>query len=286
MRSIKFVNSNGAELEIAESWPFVLESIKGCDAASVKLKTKPMFNQNGINYYGSLLNPRYIDCTIVAKHTKEKDLNDSVQKLYDVFNSTTEKGVLTVTFDRGRTQVTKQIEAVVYDGPAEGAQLPGENAIRMHIGFFCPDPPWKNVVEQSLKLVGFVGGLTLPFTLPFSLATQGDIKEIDYDGTVTAPLLIEFRGPASMPKIWKDETGETIEVEVDIAEGESLFINTHPTDIYAYTVKDGVTTSAMNYVKVENEYFGLTKGKNTLKFSASSGSPEVYVNYRDCYIGA
>ena len=126
----------------------------------------------------------------------------------------------------------------------------------------------------------------LPATFPISLAQQGDQIDIDYTGTLPAPLLIEFRGPAEVPKITKMQTQEFVEVNIEILEGEKLFIDTTPGEIDVYKDDgEGNITPAFNYINPSSQYFQLTSGTNTLAFSAGSGSPEVYLSWREQFVG-
>lgn len=280
MRKIQYINAYGQSLTISDSWPFVLEDIRGTESPSIRLLTQQQYQQDGIDLYGTLLNPRYIDVSIAIKGDDQAQVDERRNELIDLFSGRCGIGLLKYTNEMG----TYQIGAQVYDGPVDGAPLPGYKGQRINIGFYCPKPAWESTLLTTKKMVGFTGGLTLPLTLPLKLADQGDILDINYAGTLDAPLLIEFRGPATMPKIWNQDD-ETIEVELSLAEGESLFINTLPNDVDIYKVINNVQINANNYVKFGNNYFQLIKGLNTLQFSSASGDPEVYISWRTQMIG-
>ena len=281
MKKITFTNANGDSLEIAQSIPFFLQEIRGLGAPLVTPLVQTGYNQDGTSYYGSLMQPRNIDIDVYVKGASLTDIIQKRRLIFDVFNPKLGEGTLVYSNDIG----SWQISGTVYDGPAEINGISSPYIQRFQIGLYCPDPAFKSIAQNKHKLVGFVGGLEVPVIFPFSLATQGDLIEIEYTGDLDAPLLIEFRGAATNPKITKEETGETIEVAVSLESDQSLWVDTTPNNIDVYTETDGLKVSAFNDVKSNNKYFMLTSGKNTLSFSAASGDPEVYLYWYTQYVG-
>jgi len=283
MQKITYANANGDTLETSRCFPYMLQNLTGIGAPTATNLTQRGFQQDGENFFGSLLEPRIIGFYLWIRGSSRTDLLDKRQDVMKVFNSKLGEGTLTYENENG----SWQIAASVVDGPGDNSAALGNPLVQNYrISLYCPDPAWEGVVENGARLIGFKGGFTLPFEMPFKLGSQGDTRVFDYSGTLDAPLRIEFRGPAVMPKIVKGETDETIEVEVELLSGDKLFVETKPYDIDIYTISAaGVRESAFNYVKADSEYFQLTRGENTLSFFAASGDPEAYIYWRDRYVG-
>ncbi len=283
MQKIEYKNALGESVALSQTFPYLLQNLDGISAPPATMLTGRGFQQDGISYYGSLLEPRTINLRAVIYDKNRQGLLDKRAEIMRVFNPRLREGILFYENDVNKYR----IDAVVFDGPHEIIDTSSRTAAMQcfDIGFYCPKPAWESVVEDSRKLEGFVGGMTFPYTLPFSLATQGDQIMISYPGTLDAPLLIEFRGPATKPKIMKNETGEYIEIDVELLADERLFINTTPAEIDVYVEDEsGSRQSAFNYIDPLSSYFMLTQGLNTISFSASSGEPEVYIKHRTQYV--
>lgn len=282
VQKIEFKNADNKVIEFSRTFPYLLQNLTGIGAPPVTTLPQRGFQQDGVSFFGTLLEPRTIDFDLFIKGSSRADLMDKRAEIMEVFNPKLGLGTLTYSNDVG----SWQIPAAVYDGPIDSENMMNSLIQSFQVGLFCPNPAWQSVEENASIMGGDINGLTLgEMTLPFILATIGEDIEVDYEGTLDAPLLIEFSGVSSMPKLTKQETGETIEVEVDLLEGQSLYIDTDPNDINIYMLVDGVKTPALNYIKADSEYFLMTKGKNTFKFSSASGEPEVKIMWRDRYIG-
>ena len=83
-----------------------------------------------------------------------------------------------------------------------------------------------------------------------------------------------------------------IELNYNLLEGQALIIDTRPSkirvEIYDHIGRpyiQGQGIPAFEYVDVGSSFFTLKPGNNTIKFSSTGGSPEVYLYYREQYTG-
>lgn len=284
MQKITFTNAENQSVTLKDTFPYLLQNLSGMGAPNITSLIQRGFQQEGVSYYGNLLEPRIISFRIVISSKQKDTLLSMREEIFKVFNPGLGDGVL--EYDNGYENY--RINCSVYGGPTEiiGQGARGPTMQSFDITLLCPRPAWESKIRSEVKLVGFVGGLTFPITFPISLAGQGDRIDIEYTGTLAAPLLIEFRGPADVPKIIKSQTQEFVEVNLEIMEGEKLFIDTTPGAINVYKDDgEGSVEPAFNYINPSSEYFRLTSGLNTLAFSAGSGNPEVYLYWREQYVG-
>ncbi len=301
MQKITFTNANNQSITLKDTFPRLLQNLQGIGAPSVSPLTQRGFQQDGLSHFGNLLDHRVISFRAVISDNDREQLLVMREEIFKVFNPSLGSGVL--NYGNGTSNYT--INCCVYDGPTEVLGVSTRNAVMQSfdIGILCPRPAWE-IVQDDVEMVGFTGGVEFgpgppegieldnPFILiggedeGLTLGTQGDYAQIEYSGTLSAPLLIEFRGPAVLPKITKVETGEFLEVALELLEGEKLFIDTQPDTIDVYKIDgDGVKTSAFGYINPLSTYFLLNAGTNSLTFSVSSGDPVVYLHYAEHYVG-
>jgi len=302
MQKITYTNINNESVTLSRTFPYLLQNLDGLGAPPATPMQQKGFQQDGVNHFGNLLEPRTINFRAVVQDTIKSGLIAKREEIMRVFNPGLPAGILTYENEGKKYRII----ASAYDGPHEITARNARTAIvqSFDIGLFCPLPAWESYVETSLKMVGFIGGLMFATGVayyaywnewssssggtrfPMSFATTGDQVEIHYDGTLDAPLLIEFRGPATLPKITKLETGEFIGVNLELLEGEKLYIDTKPSAVNVYKDDgEGNITPAFNYINPLTAYFLLTTGMNTISFSATLGNPEVYLYYREQFVG-
>jgi hypothetical protein len=285
MESIKFQNSNGDALEFTRAFPYIYEGSEGLGNPEAEPLIDEGFQQDGVFYYGSLLKPREIVLNLVLKGSTIADTRQKVLYLMDVFSPSLDEGIFEYSNDVG----TWKINGAVVEGPLDVPKTQSPLVRRFEVVLFCKDPAFSFLVPNQAKLEGFINGLTLPTQIPIevglTIGSLGPQRTITYQGSADSYLLVEFRGEATRPKVQKQETGEFIEVEIELLEGESLFVNTDPNDKDVYKIVDGNRVSAFNYITKESSYPIIKRGANTFNFSAASGEPEVYLTYYDRFIG-
>ncbi len=277
---LTYINSNGEHVSFGAGQEYELMEVSGFSAAEITVLTSAGYMQNGATYRASQLSGRLFTITIDDVKGSYEDLVASRMELAKVLNPLLS----------GRLYINNGIDqyfadCVIYEGLTP-INAQGDTSQEYEIAFYSAYPFIRGSIEHSVKMAGFQGGLTLPYSLPYSLGTQGDIITINYSGSIDAPLLVEFRGPAVHPRITKKQTGEYIAVDETLLEGETLWIDTTPKAVEVYTLD-----SSENKVAADQKtdplstYFNLTRGQNTIEFAANSGTPEVYLHWYDQYVG-
>lgn len=280
MEKITFTNSSGTLIEIGPEFPYLLQNISGISETGITDLSTQSYNQDGTTDYDSLSDSRLLKIDFMHKEDTFSLLHSVRRAIENTLNHKLGLGTLVYENDDGKYQ----IQGKVIDGPVVTKRWPCMEL--MDVVFKCPIPYWLSYIENIVKLVGFVGGLSFPLEFPISFASAGDSAVFEGLGDVETPLTIEFRGPASGCKIINDTTGEFVEVTYTLLTGEKLIINTdktHPsvTFVDAYSVE----TSAFNKINILSSFFRLQPGPQTLSFTALSGTPDTYIKWYDRYVG-
>lgn len=280
MEKITFINANGVSIEFGSQFPFLLEKIEGISETGIIDLSTRSYNQDGVTDYDTLSEPRLIKAGFVFNAPTHAEMYTTRRTVEGILNHKLGLGTLVYENDDGKYQIS----AKVIDGP----MMTARKTLRHHaeVAFICPNPYWLSYIENIVKLVGFVGGLSFPLEFPISFASAGDSAIFTGIGDVETPLTIEFRGPASGCKIINDTTGEFVEVTYTLLADEKLIIytdKTHPSVTFVDAA--GLETSAFNKINILSSFFRLQPGAQTLSFTALSGTPDVYLKWYDRYVG-
>jgi hypothetical protein len=143
---------------------------------------------------------------------------------------------------------------------------------KFSIGLVAADPrKFGTVQTQTTGLPSSSGGLTVPFTVPFSidsLVVTGQISMTN-DGNTTGPVLARITGPAPAGAIithTSDAGTRVFSTNLPLADGEWLDV-----DMEAETVLAQGQASRSQWV-TSRGFAGFDKGANTWSFSAPAAS--------------
>ncbi|MGL6294547.1 MAG: hypothetical protein ACRC2P_14820, partial [Eubacterium aggregans] len=97
--------------------------------------------------------------------------------------------------------------------------------LTFHIELVCPAPYFKEIEEDEAVVATWIGGWKWRWSFPIKFRKRGDMRKIiDNEGDVPAPVRIEFRGPATNPKIIHHGTGQFVKINETIAENDVIYI--------------------------------------------------------------
>ena len=123
--------------------------------------------------------------------------------------------------------------------------------------------------EGSTTLPSAGGGMTFPETPPITfgtVSTGGTITAVN-GGSFDTDVVFRVDGPATDPRIESLTAGKTIAVNITLATGEYLLIDTK-----SRTVLLGGTTSRYSFLDSSSRWFSLAPGTNEITFRASTST--------------
>lgn len=276
MQRVTFTSSLGETIELYQS-PFFLNEIEGLGDVSAEIHSQKSPGQNGSMAIDYLLEERYIPIEVIIL----KDLEANRELISRVFNPNLGPGRLTYQNNIVRREITAISEHV----PKFPDERPRRGQKAM-IDLVCNNPYWEDPNLNNVKLEDFVSSFSFPFSFPVSFAIRGDMRTLLNEGHVPTPIKVTFIGEAVNPKITNLTTGEFIRINRTIPKDYKLVITT---DVNHKSVKiiapDGIETNAMGYIDLDSDFFSLDVGNNQLSFITDGGTPEVYIEYRNLYVG-
>lgn len=281
MRKLTYVNSLGESITFHKT-PYLITSLTGISEVEAETQGQKSPGQDGDTYIDSLLEPRFPTLEGVIVESNLMKIKEYRSQILRVCNPKYGLGKLTLELDGD----IKEIDAVLDGVPVFPERKDASRVQTFMIVWKCPNPYWQDVNPTNIKLEDYVANFSFPFSFPVTFSIRGDSRTIVNSGHVPTPIKVTFRGNSVNPKITKNNTGEFIKVNRTIPEGYNLVITT---DFNNKSVKiiapDGVESNAMGYIDLDSTFFDLDVGENHLSFITEGGKPEVFIEYRNLFIG-
>lgn len=281
MKRVIYTNKRGESVVLGETAPYILTKIEGTGAAQANLQTQKAPYQDGVTHLDTTLEPRTLILEIMVLAENAEEMQARRRRLTQVLNPKLGPG--TVRYGYGGKEW--EIEAVPELAPAfpdggdfEDTMQPGL------ISLLCPSPFWLDTYTESEEIVTWIGGLRFPWRLPSRFAMKGPkIINLVNQGDVETPVRIEFRGPATNPRVTNQTSGEYIQVNRELLHGDLLVI---ATDFGAKRVEIN-GQNVFNWIDLGSSFWQLQVGDNVIEYSsddpveAATGS----ISYRTRYVG-
>lgn len=281
MQRITYTNSHGESIVLSHRSPFLLSKIDGLGDVEANVQMQKSPYQDGSTHVDTLLEPRFISMQVSIVGRSREDVSAYREQLARVFNPKLSGVIL---YENGR--VSREIKAVpehVPKYPSDDRGLTYQIAL---VNLVCPNPYWQDINPTVTKLQDFVGNFFFPISFPASFSIRGDEKNLFNEGHAPTPIKVTFRGEAVNPMITKVSTGEFIRIKRTIPAEHSLVITTGFNEKAVRIIDPyGVELNAMGYIDLDSTFFSLDVGENNLKFITSGGNPEVFIEYRNLYLG-
>lgn len=248
----------------------LLSHVEGLGHPGATSQKSQGVNQDGCNSEDSLLDPRVIRLDITIRtHNREK-LYELRRKIYRIINpktynkNTDKRGELLIYYTNDYK--TYRIYGKVEDSVDFNNRK--KNRDKATISFYCQDPYWLDEKGIDIDIKSVRGGLTFPIIFPNKFSQVTYYKNVNNEGDVEAPIVIEYTGPASNPRVTNETTGKYIQVDMDIGEREKLVIDTREGKETVTLITPNETKDVYNKINLNSTFFKLIVGKNLIKYSS------------------
>lgn len=275
MAKLTYTNIRGQSITLGDSPPLLVTKIDGLGGVQNEIQRQRAPYQDGTTVTGSTLAEREL---IVEGVILDPDVDRYRRHLVQVFNP---KLAATLRYERGA--VAREIECVPELAPAFPSDYKKRHQQFM-LTLICPRPFWLDPFTQSEEIVTWIGGLTFPWVLPSKFATKGPpVINIVNKGDVETPVRIEFKGPATHPRITNTTTGDYIQVNRELLPGDVLVITT---DFGAKRVEIN-GENAFHWIDLGSTFWQLQVGDNVIEYSSDDPvePAAVTISYRNRYVG-
>lgn len=279
---IKYLNSKGESIELANSHPFILVKITGIDGLNNILNTTKAAYQNGVTCEGKTLDKRNIVIEGALKVENLSELEMNKERLLAIFNPELE-GTLFYENSSKKYKINCEIEtAPIF------SEFINDEMCDFIISILCPDPLFKEMEEKRLDLAKWNSNFEFPFSFEtnleivtkaeFGYRSMEQIVNIHNGGTTKCPIIIELKaiGDVVNPYIENIRTKEVLKINKTLVSGDKVIVTTkfENKNIYINGEKKNKYYDYMN-----SSWLQLEVGDNLLKYDAESG-----VNNLECSI--
>lgn len=280
---LEFTNSRGASVRFGGGSSVGLVSVEGLGDVEAEIQQQSSPYQDGSTFIDAKLSARYVGIEFIVRASDYAGVRAGRSEMAGVLSPKLGLGLL--KYVSGDT--VREIYAVAEGTPIfPDGDSRGERWQRGLLTFVAPNPFWQDVHPTNIKLEDFVANFSFPFSFPVSFSIRGDSKVLVNSGDVPTPVEITFRGESINPKVTKLSTGEFIRINRPIPDGHSLVITTGFNE-KAVSIVDpyGAEINAMGYIDLNSTFFSLDVGENQLSFITDGGNPEVYIEYKNLFLG-
>lgn len=221
------------------------------------------------------LTPRHISLTGLLQAPDADTAEDAFDRLNAA--ATLDGSVLTV--QRG----TRVRSAVVYRQAEVGQQELTGTLFQWSVDLIAPDPrKFTSALSASTSLPSVSGGLTIPFTVPFSIGSTVVSGQcfLTNPGNTTGPVVLRIDGPVVGPQITHVGSGAvlTFASTLSLGSGEWLTV-----DMDRQVALANGQSSRNSWISSRG-WSGFEAGDNTWAFTAVSGSGLVTVTATPAYL--
>lgn len=281
MEKITFINAMGEQITF-DTKEYRLLKLSGTGAVQTDIQTQKSPFQDGRTYIDNTLEPRTISIEIGIFAVDKEDLFRKRRKVSRIFNPKLGLGKLIYEYYVG----TKEIEAISELAPvfATGHENETNTFQRALLTMYCPNPFWQDELETSKEIVTWIGGMTFPLKLPTKYSTAGPKRiNVINEGDVETPVKIEFRGPATNPKIVNHATGEYIKVNRTLLQDDVLVITT----AFGNKRVEINNQNVFNWIDLNSVFWQLQPGDNIIEYTSDDEveNAKVKISYRNRYLG-
>ena len=289
IKSFTVTNFKGESVDIILGRPeksgFLLYNAEGLGASEGDIITTQVATNDGAIFNSSRVNQRNIvlyfkllPTSYPEAYAYEETIENTRHRLYRYF-PVKRKLRLLVETDVRKSYIEGYVESnsiKIFSNSKPNLT----NSSTAQISIICPDPYFKDVNTETL----YFSGIEPIFEFPFEnegLSPDTEIgaihidkvRSITYSGDVETGVIIDIHamGAASNITIYNETTRESMAIKETLEPLDSIIVSTLNNNKYINLLRHGVSTSILNKIDKNSDWFTLTKGINTFSYIAEEG---------------
>ena len=266
-------NKFGQQLELTHNDAYVIEDIDGLDPPDATINTTRNANADGSVFNSSYVNNRQVIITIAINGPAE---SNRIQ-LYKYFKNKYPVRL----FYRNNTR------QVYIDGYCKNIDINFFNQKQIaQITIVCPQPFFCKSNDTIIDFSSIESLFEFPFSvedppgdIEFSEILLNQVKNLINTGDVETGLEMYIRalGPLTDPVIYNTETSEYFKLNLSMAKGDEVYINTKKKEKTVEFTHNGATTNILSNLVNGSTWFQLQPGDNLFSATAVSNPENVSV---------
>lgn len=263
--------------------PYTITDIKGLSPAKATINTSSASLLDGERFNSSKVNMRTLNIAFAI----EKEAEDSRLSAYEVIQP---KRPITIYYTSPRLNV-------FIEGYVETFNITHFAKKQMGtVSILCPFPYFKGM-QHMVSELSVVHSL---FHFPFASTAEPQLVfgyidpltsiTIENNGGIECGLTFELyaRDSVGGPKIYNHETGEYMQLNINLQEGDLVTINTERGNKSIKLLRDGEEINIFNYLSMNSTWLMLPPGGGAFVYEVETGLASnlfVTISHRDLYEG-
>lgn len=259
-------NQYGQQLELTHNDAYSIKSIDGLDPPEAVINTTHNAGLDGSVYNSAYMSDRVITITLAIEGPAEENRIN----LYKYFKS---KFPVRIYYKNETRNVYidgyTRVVAISFFDIKQVAQ----------ITIFCPQPNFNEVMADVQDMSNIENLFEFPFSIeaagiPFSEIIANMEKSIRNDGDLETGVQISIMATGTVvnPKVFNMKTGDSMILDMTLAAGDMIRIDTRTGSKAVTLTSDGVTTSVVGKLRYGSDWFSLQPGDNIFTIAADSGA--------------
>lgn len=286
---IIYENDKGQRVEIAYSYPFILQEIIGIDGTNAEIYKTKGVGQDGTTIEDVSLSDRPLQILGMVKGISEEEITKKRAVLLQVFNPKIKGWLL---YEYG--DVKRKIRCQVENAPKFTKKFTGYMYQDFLIDLICPNPYWQDLNNIKVGIAYWRGTLEFPLELTvdgieLGIREPSLIVSVDNPGDIECGMTLEFKSISTVvnPIIINVLTQEFIKLNRIMDAGEVITVTTHFGSKRVESKLNGITSNAFNYIDLESTFMQLDVGENIFRYDAEENinNLEVNIYYSPQYLG-
>jgi hypothetical protein len=250
MRTYRWTDADGNIIDFKKPL-YRVHEVWGVSDIKTTVQTQKAPFQDGETFIDALLDVRQIGIRLTVTADSQNDLQDARRNLIRLLNPKKGEGIFRCLTEEGDAY---SIAAIPDNSPAAMGKLGEGEAVKQQVfslNWLACDPLWYSAAQIVTLSASFTANNAGDETTPIELMIEADGADV------------------VKPKITNTDTGEYIELDYTIADGEEVYINTDFGKKEITLVSDD--TNLFNKLTSASTMFSLPAGTSNLTYTLTSG---------------
>ncbi|HDK7179741.1 TPA: phage tail family protein [Clostridium botulinum] len=287
MQKLDIINSNGKELILSSSKPFIFRSIGNTGNNSANIYSSTGAGQDGISIDAITLKERLLPIVGGIFGESKEDLHRKRAFLSSFFNPR-DKFSITYKDDAKTRKIFGIVQDITFNGIVGVTQ-------EFLVQVLCPNPYWRELEEYKTTIALWEGDFEFPLEIQPEGIEMGHrvsnlICNIANKGDVECGMRIQFKALATVvnPSLFNINTREFIKINRTLNAGDVLEVITEINNKRIELVKsNGIRENVFYWFDLDSDFLQLEKGDNLFRYDAEKGidNLEVAIYHTPLYLG-
>lgn len=273
MYTLILENKYGDKLELTHNPNYTISMIDGLDPPDATINTTHNAGFDGSTFNSAYVNNRTITITLAVNQPAEENR-------IALYRYSMPKASVRVYYRNGTRDV--YIDGYVQTMPI--GYFDRKQVVQIVI--LCPQPLYTGTYAETQEMTSVDALMEFEVETPavgieFSEIILNQEKSITNNGDIETGAVITIRatGAAETPKIYNTGTGEYIILNVTMAAGDVIVINTRKGEKKIVLTHSGTDTNIVGLLEQGSTWFSLLPGDNVFIYTADTNPENLYLTF-------